>query len=56
MDRQLFSLKLLYLRCGQNLIIDQLIGLVKDFDHLVGFSDGDRRFRISLHEKKTEKQ
>ena len=29
MDRQLFSLKLLYLRCGQNLIIDQLIGLVK---------------------------
>ncbi|MDW2997341.1 hypothetical protein [Faecalibacterium prausnitzii] len=42
MDRQIFSLKLLYLRCGQNLIIDQLIGLVKDFDHLVGFSDGDR--------------
>ena len=26
-DRQLFSLKLLCLRCGQNFIIDQLIGL-----------------------------
>ncbi len=37
MDRQLFSLKLLYLRCGQNLIIDQLIGLVKGFDHLGRF-------------------
>ena len=36
-DRQLFSLKLLYLRCGQNLIIDQLIGLVKGFDHLGSF-------------------
>ena len=36
-DWQLFSLKLLCLRCGQNFIIDQLIGLVKGFDHLVGF-------------------
>ena len=36
-DRQLFSLKLLCLRCGQNFIIDQLIGLIKGFDHLVGF-------------------
>ena len=27
-DRQLFSLKLLCLRCGQNFIIDQLIGLM----------------------------
>ena len=36
-DRQLFSLKLLCLRCGQNFIIDQLIGLIKGFNHLVGF-------------------
>ena len=27
-DQQLFSLKLLCLRCGQNFIIDQLIGLI----------------------------
>ena len=37
MDRQVFSLKLLYLRCGQNFIIDQLIGLIKGFDHLGRF-------------------
>lgn len=36
-DRQLFSLKLLCLRCGQNFIIDQLIGLIKCFDHLGRF-------------------
>lgn len=36
-DRQLFSLKLLCLRCGQNFIIDQLIGLIKGFDHLGRF-------------------
>ena len=36
-DRQLFSLKLLCLRCGQNLIIDQLVGLIKGFDHLGRF-------------------
>ena len=48
-DRQLFSLKLLYLRCGQNLIIDQLIGLVKGFDHLGSFRmeiDLIRRFEF----------
>ena len=36
-DQQLFSLKLLCLRCGQNFIIDQLIGLIKGFDHLGRF-------------------
>lgn len=36
-DRQLFSLKSLCLRCGQNFIIDQLIGLIKGFDHLGRF-------------------
>ena len=36
-DRQLFSLKLLCLRCGQNFIIDQLIGLIKGFNHLGRF-------------------
>ena len=36
-DWQLFSLKLLCLRCGQNFIIDQLIGLIKCFDHLGRF-------------------
>lgn len=36
-DRQLFSLKLLCLRCGQNFIIDQLIGLIKGLDHLGRF-------------------
>ena len=36
-DRQLFSLELLCLRCGQNFIIDQLIGLIKGFDHLGRF-------------------
>ena len=36
-DQQLFSLKLLCLRCGQNFIIDQLIGLIKCFDHLGRF-------------------
>ena len=36
-DRQLFSLKLLCLRCGQNFIIDQLIGIIKGFDHLGRF-------------------
>ena len=36
-DRQLFSLKLLCLRCGQNFILNQLIGLIKGFDHLGRF-------------------
>ena len=43
-DRQLFSLKLLWLRCGQNFIIDQLIGLIKGFDHL-------GRFRMEMDHK-----
>lgn len=36
-DWQLFSLKLLCLRCGQNFIIDQRIGLIKGFNHLGRF-------------------
>ena len=57
-DWRLFSLKLLCLRCGQNFIIDQLIGLIKGFDHLGRFrmeidfiqrlGYPTARFRISL--------